>query len=471
MNDSINIMFKDCVHNKSISFKRYLKFIASLTPPQFRDFGTNRTWKVFLAKAQYWPQEVIRDWQLKQLRRVVDLGLSRTDGYKELYKGVGLVSAQDLRDLDDLKRLPFTSKQLFRDNLKAFTVRDARGRYVSTSGSTGIPFGFNEKVRTARIEDAFIKTGWSWAGWKPGMYSAVLRGAFVGSKESVSNWDPWNRELALSSYFLTQDTLERYICEIERRRIRVLQAYPSSFNFLIELLLERKLEGKLSFDIVFLGSENVYPWQLERFRAFFPNCRFASWYGHCEKAVLAPWCEASSQYHSWPFYGVTEIVNEDGAIVLDGAEGEIIGTSFHQEITPFIRYKTMDYAEKGPNRCQYCGREFPILKRIIGRLHEVILTKTGRRISMTAINMHDHIFDDLIQFQFLQENPGKVIFKYVSKRSELSVCQKEKIARGLKLKLGEDMELELNQVPEIPRTRSGKYRFLDQRIKSCYGDK
>jgi phenylacetate-CoA ligase len=464
-------MFKNYFYNKSESVKRHLRLIASLTPQQFRDAGTHQSWKKFLAQAQYWPQEIIRNWQLEQLRKVVDLGLSKTDGYKELYKGVGLVSADDLRDLDDLQRLPFTSKQLFRDNLKAFTVRDARGRYVSTSGSTGIPFGFNEAARTARIEDAFIKTGWSWAGWKPGMPSAVLRGAFVGSKENVSNWDPWNRELSLSSYFLTQDSLERYINEIESRRIRVLQAYPSSFNFLVDLMLERKLGGKFPFDIVFLGSENVYPWQMERFRSSFPLCRFFSWYGHCEKAVLAPWCEASTQYHSWPFYGVTEVLNEDGANVHDGAEGEIVGTSFNQELTPFIRYRTMDYAEMGPNRCQYCGRNFPILKRVIGRLHEVILTKFGRRISMTAINMHDHIFDGLMQFQFLQEIPGQIIFKYVSKRSQLSSSEIEKIAVGLKFKLGEDMKLEIIQVAEIPRTRSGKYRFLDQRITNCYGDK
>lgn len=464
-------MFKNFIKKESEPVKKYLRSIASLIPPEFRDFGTSRSWKKFLATAQYWPEELIRDWQLEQLRRVVDLGLSKTVGYKELYKKVGLVSAHDLRELDDLKRLPFTSKELFRDHLREFTVRDVGGRYVSTSGSTGIPFGFNESPRTARIEDAFIKTGWSWVGWESGMPSAVLRGAFVGSKERVSNWDPWNRELALSSYFLTHDSLERYIKEIKSRRIRVLQAYPSSFNLLVDLMLERKLEGNLSLDIVFLGSENVYPWQMERFREIFPYSRFVSWYGHCEKAVLAPWCEASAEYHCWPFYGVTEVLNEGGANVADGAEGEIVGTSFNQELTPFIRYRTMDYAEKGPNRCQCCGREFPILKRVTGRLHEVILTKSGRRISMTAINMHDHIFDGLIQFQFLQENPGRVIFKYVAKQSELSSSQLAKIAFGLKLKLGEDMELETAQVAEIPRTRAGKYRFLDQRILNSYGDK
>jgi phenylacetate-CoA ligase len=187
--------------------------------------------------------------------------------------------------------------------------------------------------------------------------------------------------------------------------------------------------------------------------------------------VLAPWCDQARVYHSWPFYGITEVLGDGDRDVGAGEEGEIVGTSFHQQITPFIRYRTMDRAVRGPAQCAACGRQFPLLSRLSGRQQEVIVTRTGRYISMTAINMHDDIFDCLRQFQFRQERPGEVVFHYVSKGGPLPAAELAKIERGLAAKLGSDVTLASQQVPEIPRTRSGKYRFLDQRLPIRYGDK
>ena len=90
---------------------------------------------------------------------------------------------------------------------------------------------------------------------------------------------------------------------------------------------------------------------------------------------------------------------------------------------------------------------------------------------MTAINMHDDIFDPLRQFQFLQEKAGEVTFRYVTKSGALNDADVLKIRKGLVLKLGADVDLRLASVPEIPRTKAGKYRFLDQRLPIQYGDR
>lgn len=461
---------KRFIHGIPEVHRHRLRRLLAVVPPEVRQPRVYRYWVDFLQNAQRWPAERIRSWQLERLQKIVELAIVGTEGYRELYKKVGLTSGQDLRDLSDLRRLPFTSKQLFRDNLSAFAVAGKTGRYITTGGSTGIPFGFRETFETSSVEDAFMHAGWSWTGWKLGTPSAVLRGGYVGSADAISCWDPFSRELALSSYFLTAESLPRYVSEVEARGLRVLQAYPSSMNLLCDLIKERKFGGRLPLENVFLGSENVYPWQLDKFRIMFPRTRFFAWYGHCEKAVLAPWCEQTTRFHAWPFYGVTEVLADNGHEAREGQEGEIVGTGFHQELTPFIRYRTMDHAEKGPGRCEQCGREFPMLNRIMGRAHEVIVTKSGRYISMTAINMHDDIFDGLRQFQFLQETPGRVTFKYVPKERILPAEGQRKIAGGLRLKLGDDMVLELERVDEIPRTQSGKYRFLDQRMDVRYGD-
>ena len=164
------------------------------------------------------------------------------------------------------------------------------------------------------------------------------------------------------------------------------------------------------------------------------------------------------------------MLDEQGREVSEGEEGEIVGTSFHGMATPFIRYRTMDMAVKGPPRCLDCGRSFQILNHIMGRLQEVIVTEDGRYISMAAINMHRRIFDALRQFQFLQEKPGCVVFRYVAKHPPLSPEEEKRIQHGLQMKLGEEVELLLQPVPEVSFTPRGKLRFLEQRLPIRYGD-
>ncbi len=450
--------------------RQMLRAVAGIVPPPWRQRPDYRHWRRFLDGAQRWAPEQIEAWQVERLREIVRWAIANTDGYRELYAQAG-IQADDLRSTRDVRHLPFTTKELFRDNLKAFTHRSMAGRYVTTGGSTGIPFGFYEAPETGRLENAFMQTGWSWTGWRLGRPSAVLRGAFVGTEQDFQQFDPYHRELFLSSYFLTAKNVGAYLEAIRARGIRVLQAYPSSLNLLCDLIRDGGLDGRLELDVIFLGSENVYPWQLEKAEKIFPRARLFAWYGHCEKAVLAPWCEKSRRFHVWPYYGLGEVVRPDGAACDEGDEGEIIGTSFHQRITPFIRYRTLDRAVRGPAGCPDCGRAFLTLTQIAGRAHEVIVTRGGRYISMTAINMHDDIFDPVRQFQFLQEQPGQVIFQFVPKDGRLSEAAAARIRQGLEAKLGPDVELGLRAVESIPRTRTGKFRFLDQRLPIQYGDR
>jgi phenylacetate-CoA ligase len=130
----------------------------------------------------------------------------------------------------------------------------------------------------------------------------------------------------------------------------------------------------------------------------------------------------------------------------------------------------MDTARKGKFGCGECGRQFQLLQAISGRLQEMIITKNHRHISMTAINMHDDIFDSIKQFQFYQDTMGEVVFKYIPKK-DLSSKELDTIRAGLMLKLGDDVKLTFSEVKEIVKSKTGKYRFLDQRLMLKYGDK
>lgn len=426
-------------------------------------------WSRFLARAEYWPRERAEQWQTERLREIVRHAITHTEGYRELYHKAG-VKFEDIRSFSDVKRLPMVTKSMLRDNLAAYSVPRRGAQLTTTGGSTGIPFGFHVTRDDRRRESAFIHAGWRRAGWKPEMRTAVLRGSFVGAKDQLSRRDRFWNTLELTSYYLTSETIPQYVDILNRFQPEIFHAYPSSLLLLCDLLKESGLTLRSSPKLALLGSENLYDWQVQRFAEVMPSTRIFSWYGHAEMAVLAPWCEQTQRFHIWPYYGLTELLDESGSEAEPGDEGEIVGTALHIRPTPFIRYRTLDRAVKGPAGCPECGRAFETLERINGRLQEVIVTQTGRYISMTAINFHDSIFNSIRQFQFRQEKPGKILFQYVPKY-ELMAAEKADIARRLLVKLGDDVELEMQDVAEIALTASGKLRFLDQRLIIKYGDR
>jgi phenylacetate-CoA ligase len=137
--------------------------------------------------------------------------------------------------------------------------------------------------------------------------------------------------------------------------------------------------------------------------------------------------------------------------------------------TPFVRYRTQDLAVLKGWGCASCGRPYQVWERIEGRLQEFILTGTGRHISTTAINMHDDIFDHIRQFQFFQQEKGRVVFRFIPKESCDEATVQDMRTR-LMTKLGEDTDLRMERVEHIPLTSRGKHRLLVQEMELTYDD-
>ncbi len=83
--------------------------------------------------------------------------------------------------------------------------------------------------------------------------------------------------------------------------------------------------------------------------------------------------------------------------------------------------------------------------------------------------MHSDVFDNVKQFQFYQKKNGEVVFNIMRKQTYTDRDSKY-IFTELYKKLGDDMKLEVRFVDNIPRTKSGKYRFLIQKLPLQFGD-
>lgn len=458
----------------SHNMKSKTKQLYCFMPLKYRMSKKYWEFKRFLEEVQWWDKDQIEKWQINNIRRIVKHAYNNSPGYYFLYKEAGC-KPDDIQNFEDVRFLPFITKKILRDNIKDFTskiIPKKKQIYVTTSGSTGIPFGFYDTTEQRDVENAFISSIWGLGGFHTGCKMAVLRGAFIGTERKPFGMtgEQLYNALLLSSYYLTDSSYPIYREKILKYRPVFFHVYPSSMTVLSDIIIAHKDEGIFdSVKGIFTASENLYIWQKENIQRAFPKVRIFDFYGHAEHVIMASMCEYTDQYHIWPFYGFTEVLNKSNKEAGVGEGGELIGTSFWSYATPFIRYRTMDIAKKGTFGCNKCERQFQLIENIEGRLQEIIVTKTGRFISMTAINMHDEIFDNVKQFQFYQDTPDKVIFKVVIKDA-YNEQDTKRIYNGLKKKLGQDIELEIVFADEIPRTSSGKYRFLEQKLKINYGE-
>lgn len=421
----------------------------------------------FLKKSQWWSDEEIHTYQLERLQELISHAYVNVPYYTQLFDDIGL-KPEDLQSFEDLKKIPYLTKQIVQENieqLKAKNYPPEAFQYVSTGGSTGIPMGFylEEGVSNAK-ERAFIKTMWDKVGYRFIDRCVYLRGSIVKNANKGEFWEysMLNRWLIMSSYHMTDENLPAYIKKIREFKPKFFQAYPSAITILARYMKEHNISPFSSVKAILCGSENLYPSQRELIEDVF-KCRVYSWYGHSEQAVLGGECEHNTSYHLFPEYGYTELIDESGNPVKeeDGV-GEIVVTGFNNSIFPFIRYRTMDLGVLTHERCK-CGRKYSLLKRVEGRLQELIVTKDNRLISMVAINMHSDIFKNVKQFQFYQEEKGEVTLNIVPNQN-YSENDSEIIKDELSKKLGDGVNLTLNFVENIPRTRSGKYRFLIQKL-------
>lgn len=453
-----------------LGFQDSITYKALKILPSYKSFRSNYS---FLKRSQFWSREQIKALQIKRLKKLIDHAYENVPYYRNIFNDRNLMP-EDINDLSDLNKIPFLTKEIIRDNLedlKAKNYPKEKFEYVTTGGSTGIPLGFYYERGVSRaIEWAFMKSLWDRVGFRFRDKCVVLRGNIVESSDEGRFWKTgfFGRWLILSTYHMTDDNLWAYIEKIDEFKPRFIQAYASAITILATFMKENGIKPFPTVQAILCGSENLYPWQREMIGDIF-KCRVFSWYGNSEQTVLAGECECGSYYHIMPEYGIAELIGSDGRPVTEeGVIGEVVTTGLNNYVFPLIRYRTMDLASLYKSKCS-CGRDHITLERVEGRLQEFVVTGEGRLISMVAINMHSDVFDNVKQFQFYQEKAGELVLNIVRKES-YDERDTNYIKKELHKKLGKDVDLDVKFVDNIPRTKSGKYRFLIQKIPIVFGD-
>jgi phenylacetate-CoA ligase len=134
-----------------------------------------------------------------------------------------------------------------------------------------------------------------------------------------------------------------------------------------------------------------------------PKVQVLAIYGLTESKLAWPECptpagQSSAGYHLYPDLGVVEIINpQTGEVVPNGQPGEIVFTSLAARGTVVLRYRTGDYIEGGLTcePCPYCHRSVPRLVGWISRRSEIKEMNLDKiKGTLVDFNELEHILDD-----------------------------------------------------------------------------
>lgn len=464
---NLRYKFKDFYLNAPPWFKSTLGTALSVIPHGIRYGSEFSKFRHLLRSSQWWNEERLAQYQREELKRLLQHAYDNIPYYSSLFHDVGF-HPNDFKDFSDLKKIPILTKKIVRENLHSLVARNVpKSELVETNtgGSTGEPMAFfRERSKTSPREKAFMLQQWERVGFVMGDKIAVLRGP-VPQGEKVFAFDHFLNSLILSSFKLSQETVVEYVRAMNKYQPKFLHVYPSTGWLLANLMEKQNLRLDYQLKAVLCGSEKLFKSYRDLMQRVF-ECRIFSWYGHSEYAVLAGECENSEDYHVFPEYGYTEFVKVENKF--DGIQEdiyEVVATGFNNYAFPFIRYKTGDYAILKKGYCDRCSRQYPLIKEIVGREQDYVVTEDGRLISLTALIFGQHLksFSKTKKMQIEQRKMGEIMVKVVPSTTFSEEAEIE-IKQVIQKCVGKGLNITFEYPNDIEPTRNGKHTFLKQHL-------
>ena len=432
---------------------------------KYHNYSAKNEFKELLRQCENWSMEQTLEWQLQRAKQVVDYAFENVAFYNKLYSSVGFQKG-DIKSWDDFHRLPLISKSDIKKDLAAFTsphVATLNAHIGHTGGSTDKPMEFYLDKSTEIRELAFFEYYWSKNGYNFGDKCVLLRGHHIANlnRAKYTLRDNTQHYLVCDSRYLSDaNAVKAIIRDINLFGAKVLQAYPSSAYLFAKSIIALGLEAP-HFDYIFLGSENTYDNQIEVIKDVFSAKDVLYHYGHSECAAIAIKYPEHKEMGFCPVYGVTEFINTESS-----ENPEIVATGWNLS-TPFIRYKTGDFAEMSDYKQDDYMQNYQSVGRIEGRRHEYIITRDFRKISLCNLaGAHCTSFSLIGDMQFEQNEVGEIIV-YITPPFEDAIVEEHTISllkTDICKTFATDMVVDIRVVDQLRKTPTGKKILLFQHL-------
>ena len=216
----------------------------------------------------------------------------------------------------------------------------------------------------------------------------------------------------------------------------------------------------LGIKVAFVTSERLYDHQRDDISRVFA-CPVANGYGGRDAGFIAHQCPQGGM-HITAEDIIVEIVDKDGSPQPHGTAGEVVVTHLATGDFPFIRYRTGDVAVMSDKPCS-CGRGLPLLEEIQGRTTDFVVATDGTIVHGLAVIYPIRDIPGIKSFKVIQETQEHITVQLVLD-NDCAPGVDEKIADGIKARLGKTIEVAIERLTEIPPEKSGKYRYIVSHI-------
>ncbi|GAB3392515.1 phenylacetate--CoA ligase [Humibacter soli] len=401
--------------------------------------------------------------QLQRLRWTVRHAYENVPLYTRKLDEAG-VSPSDIRTLDDVRLLPFTTKADLRETYPfgMFAVPMSKVvRIHASSGTTGRPTVVGYTVGDLDRWADLVARSLRASGVRPGMkvHNAYGYGLFTGGLGAHAGIE----RLGATVIPVSGGQTARQVQLIKDFEPDVIMCTPSYLLTIADAMESAGVDpSSTSLRVAILGAE---PWtnELRRTIERRMNLDAVDIYGLSE--VMGPGVgnecvETKDGPHIWEDHFLPEVIDDDGNPLPDGEHGELVFTSLTKEAFPVLRYRTRDLTRLLP------GTARPAMRRI-----EKITGRNDDMIILRGVNLFPTQIEEIVlgietltpHFVLELTKAGQldVMTVRIERHPDLprETCEAAAVvlAQRIKVHIGSSVEVRLEEPGTLPRSE-GKYK-------------
>lgn len=422
-----------------------------------------------LEQSQWWPVETIVARQFEQAHRLLVHAQATVPFYRERLAAAGFSPARPLTP-EVFARIPLLHRAELQQRGRALASSAPPAEHgplteIRTSGSTGQPVTALGNQLTAAFWNVLTVRDHLWHRRDAEGTLAVIRNTDNAPPPDGQAADNWGR--ATDGLIRTGRSVALHIgTDIARqmdwlRRIEpaYLLSYPSNLKALAEYALERGigLPGLREIRSIseVLGSEVrdlcKRAWGAPVTDAYSAN----------ELGYMALQCPRHEHLHVQSEAVLLEVLDAAGNPCRPGEIGRVVVTVLHNFAMPLIRYEIGDYAEVG-EPCA-CGRGLPVLKRIAGRVRNLVTLPDGSRHWPSFRGDTWAHIAPLRQLQLVQHDRQTIEARLVCDR-RLTESEEAAFSKSLAECFGHRFRVAFTYLDRIERSAGGKYEDFVSRV-------
>ena len=399
--------------------------------------------------------------QLERMRWSLTHAYTNVPHYKQSFDAAG-VHPDDLKSLADLARFPFTLKTDLRSNYPfgLFAVpRSQVNRIHASSGTTGQPTVVGYTKADLAMWDEVMERSLRASGLRAGdlLHNAYGYGLFTGGLGVHGGAE----KMGLTVVPVSGGMTERQVRLIEDFQATGITVTPS---YMLSILDEYRRQGldprKSPLQVGIFGAE---PWtnaMREEVEQSF-DMHAVDIYGLSEvmgPGVSCECVESKDGLHIWEDHFYPEIIDpETGAVLPDGALGELVFTSLSKEAFPIIRYRTRDLTRLLPGTARSMRR----MEKVTGRSDDMMILR-GVNVFPTQIEEQLMKVPQLaahFQIELVKKGPMDHMIVHVEGDSAAG----DTLATLIKANIGITAEVRAGADNSVARSQGKAVRVIDNR--------